>query len=166
MLQHPPANLHESVGTIVRAIPGPECLGSVERATHTGRDKKPIIPQMALILAIRDNAGQWHGDADGKAHGATHPPTLTSLDFFPQPGEPGQNSPFAGQTLQVRVANTGDAGCPGQVCYQVRNGRRYYATEDVDALLFGADIHDAWAAGTWPRRRHPPAPDPAGQHGQ
>jgi hypothetical protein len=126
---------------------------------------------MALILAIRDKAGQWHGDPDGRAHGVTNPPPVTSLEFFPQAGEPGQNSPFAGQTLQVLVANTGDAGCPGQVCYQVGNGRMHYATEELDELLFGADVHDAWTAGRWPPKRQRPtlgadtaeAPTPTGR---
>ncbi|GGN38582.1 hypothetical protein GCM10010109_65630 [Actinoplanes campanulatus] len=142
----------------------------VERVSDTRRPRLPTVLEMALILAIRDKAGQWHGDPDGKAHGVRNPPPLTSLEFFPQAGEPGQNSPFAGQTLQVLVANTGDAGCPGQVCYQVGNGRMHYATEEVDQLLFGADVHDAWNAGRWPPKRQRPtlasigeAPTPAGR---
>jgi hypothetical protein len=105
---------------------------------------------MALILGFRDSAGQWHGDPNGTDHGVRDQPISTTLEFFPQASQPGADSPFAGQTLQVRVANTGKYGCPGQVSYRVANGRAYYATAQVDELLFGTDVHDASCLRAWP----------------
>lgn len=100
---------------------------------------------MALIYAFCDRAGHWHGSPQLE----TDPPQPSTLTFTPTAGEPGFGSPFAGQTLQVLVASFGEVEV-GEVCYTLDDRSKAYAMAEIDELLFGEDLHEAWAIGAWP----------------
>jgi hypothetical protein len=104
---------------------------------------------VALIYAFRDEDGHWHGDPDGvrqQVGRAKH----STLTFHPGPDDPGAGSPFAGQTLEVVYASVGET-LPGEITYRLDNGRSWYATAEVDDLLFGDDIDTG--SSTSPRQQ-------------
>lgn len=111
---------------------------------------------MALIYAFRDEAGQWHGDPAGIWHDVDSPAEAPLT--FP----PGCASPFAGQTLLVRVGGIVEA-TPGSIRYFLDDGTTCHATRRAETQLFGPDVTAARRHERWPPPGPavPPPPDAA-----
>ncbi|WP_089014423.1 hypothetical protein [Micromonospora inositola] len=82
--------------------------------------------------------------------------TYATLTFRPGPADPGADSSFAGQTLRVAVASI-DEQVAGEIAYRLDNGTVHYATDEVDELLFGIDVHRL-PISSWPPVVHDPVP--------
>ncbi|SCL12954.1 hypothetical protein GA0070616_0076 [Micromonospora nigra] len=121
---------------------------------------------MALIYAFQDEDGSWHGN-HGRTWRGMGRATYATLTFRPGLADPGADSRFAGQTLRVAVASI-DEQVAGEVAYRLDDGTVHYATDEVDELLFGMDLHRL-PITSWPPTAHdlvpaasaaPAAPDP------
>ncbi|GAB3331170.1 hypothetical protein RMN56_20635 [Micromonospora halotolerans] len=110
---------------------------------------------MALIYAFEDEDGSWHGNP-GRTYRGMGRATYATLTFCPGPAEPGADSSFAGQTLRVAVASI-DEQVAGEIAYRLDNGTVHYATDEVDELLFGIDVHRL-PISSWPPVVHHPVP--------
>ncbi|MFG1918077.1 hypothetical protein [Micromonospora sp. NPDC048898] len=86
------------------------------------------------------------------------PATYATLTFRPGATDPGVDSPFAGQRLHVALASIEDR-VTGEVAYRLDDGSVHYATDDVDELLFGLDLHRL-PINSWPPPTHDPVPPP------
>jgi hypothetical protein len=92
---------------------------------------------VALIYALCDEVGDWHPGEPTATRGEQSG-TLT----VPMSAD----SPFAGQTLQIRAKSIpGDGVLPSEHDYQLDTGRSFYATDDVHDLLCGTG--ECWTKG-------------------
>lgn len=110
---------------------------------------------MALIYAFRAEDGTWHGNP-GRTYRGMGNATYARLTFRPGPADPGADSPFAGQKLDVAVTSI-DEQVAGDVAYRLDDGTVHYATYEVDELLFGLDLHRLPII-SWPPTAHDPVP--------
>ncbi|MDG9674860.1 hypothetical protein [Micromonospora sp. DH14] len=115
---------------------------------------------MALIYAIEDEGGGWHGDP-GRTYQGMGPATYATLTFRPGATDPGVDGPFAGQRLRVAVASIEDR-VAGEVAYRLDDGSVHYGTVEVDELLFGLDLHRL-PINSWPPPTNDPAPPASGR---
>ncbi|MGW6569278.1 hypothetical protein [Streptomyces sp. NPDC054975] len=131
-------------------IPRQASARQTATAPRPGRSRNAAgSPAETVIVAFRDAMGHWHpsGAADGP------PPDAAVLQHTPRPGQPGADSPFAGQTLHVRLAPLDAVTDLAPTLYQLIDGRRMPATWQVHELL-----DDPYPPATPPAPARPASP--------